>query len=104
VGKGVKREVTLGEENGKSSRQKKESDFRSPLPVARWSTPKKPGVLGADVTASSMSSDLALWFEASDNSDEFDKVRPGRAGRHRGERKGEGLKDRAKLAMVISFG
>jgi hypothetical protein len=74
------------------------------LAVTRSSTPKKPGVLGADVTASSTSSDLALWFEASDNSDELDKVRPGRAGRHRGERKGDGLKERAKLAMVISFG
>ena len=71
------------------------------LPYTRSSKPGKPGVFGADVTKSPASSDLALLLEASDRSDELERVRPGRAGRHRGERKGDGLKDRAKLAMVI---
>ena len=58
-------------------------------------------MFGADVTKSPASSDLTLLLEASDKSDELERVRPGSPGRHRGDRKGEGLKDRAKLAMAI---
>jgi hypothetical protein len=68
--------------------------------VSLVSKPGNPGVFGAEVRNSPVSSDLALWLEASDSSDELDRVRPGSAGRHRGDRKGDGLKDRAKLAMA----
>lgn len=60
------------------------------------------GVCGAEVTVSPAppSSDRPLLLDASDTSDELDSVRPGRVGRQRGDRYGEALKDRAKLAIV----
>lgn len=62
------------------------------------------GVLGPEPSKSASSSDivvvLLLLAEVTSMSDEPDKLRPGMAGRKRGERREGGLKERAKLAML----
>jgi hypothetical protein len=57
------------------------------------------GVPGAE-NAKSASSERPLWLEASDKSEEFDRVRPDMAGRRFGERNDVVFRERAKLVMA----
>ena len=70
------------------------------------------GVAGPDAASAELSSGGPLWLalalalalelEPSESSDELEMLRPGMAGRRRGERYDGGLKERARLAILTS--